>query len=139
MRLILSFFLLLILGCSNQPRYPEPENVDDKVVIDINHLEEKRPVFYSYHFNRKRINFFVIKINGRVMSFLDACRECYPEKLGFGFDNGQIYCRSCNVRYPVESIEKGFGSCYPIKVEGKGDGLKYYIQLKTLQAGADKF
>ncbi|MFN3480800.1 MAG: Fe-S-containing protein [Thermodesulfovibrionales bacterium] len=109
------------------------------MIVDIEQLVEKRPLFYSYNYNNKRINFFVIKINGRVTSYLDACRECYPKKLGFGFDDGHIYCRSCNVRYPVDEIEKGLGSCYPIKITGEERGGKYFIPLKILQKRADIF
>lgn len=138
--MIPSIVLVLFLqSCSKQPLYQAPEIIGDKVVINTSQLIDRRPVFYSYNYNKKRINFFVIKIDGRVSSYLDACRECYPKKLGFGFDDGFMYCRSCNVRYPVSDIEKGFGSCYPIKIPGEERDGKYFISLKTLQDKVNKF
>lgn len=136
------FFMLSILFlsyCSRQPLYPVPEVNGDKVVIDITHLNERTPVFYSYNYKKKRINFFVIRIDRKVLSYLDACSSCYPKKLGFGFDNGYVYCRSCDVRYPVSDIEKGLGSCYPIRIYGEEKDGRYLISIKTLQEGADKF
>lgn len=137
--IFLMISILFLQSCSKQPIYQAPEIIDDKIVVDIGQLTDKRPVFYSYNYQKKRINFFIIKIDGRVSSYLDACAECYPKKLGFGFDNGYIYCRSCNVKYPIDSIEKGFGSCYPIKIDGEEQQGKYFISLKTLQEKVNKF
>lgn len=135
------FFIIstIILSCSKQPLYPSPQIIGDMVVIDLALLREETPLFYSYNYNNKRINFFVIKIHGEISSYLDACYSCYPKKLGFGFDNGYIYCRSCNVRYSISDIKKGIGSCYPIKIPGElGEG-RYFIPIKILQEGANKF
>ncbi|MFN3395379.1 MAG: Fe-S-containing protein [Thermodesulfovibrionales bacterium] len=135
----LMVFVLFLQSCTKQPLYQEPVIIDDMVIVNTSQLIEKRPVFFSYQYNKKMINFFVIKIEGKVSSYLDACAKCYPKKLGFGFDNGYIYCRACNVRHPVENIEKGFGSCYPIKIAGEEQQGKYFISLKTLQEKVDKF
>lgn len=135
----LIIFLLFLPSCSKQPLYPAPDIKEGRVVIDISMLKNGIPVFYSYSYNKKRINFFILKIDGRISSYLDACAECYPKKLGFGFDNGSIYCRSCNVKHPIDSIEMGFGSCYPIRVAGEEQQGKYFISLKTLQEKVNKF
>ncbi len=137
--IFLMLSILFLSYCSRQPLYPSAPINGDKVVIDITNLNEGIPAFYSYDYNKKRINFFVIRINGRVSSYLDACSSCYPKRLGFGFDNGYIYCRSCDVRYPVNEIEKGLGSCYPIKIPGEEKDGGYLISIKTLQEGANKF
>lgn len=142
MFLRIAFFLLWLIlfsGCSRQPLYPSPEVRDDSVVIKKGILTEKKPVFFSYHYNKRRINFFVIKINGKVSSYLDACAACYPKRLGFGFEEGYIYCRSCNVRYPIDDIEKGLGSCYPIKVAGEEREEEYLIPLENLRKQVNKF
>lgn len=131
--------VLFLQSCNKQPLYQAPVIIDDKVVVNTSQLIDKRPVFYSYNYNKKRINFFVIKIDGKVSSYLDACAECYPKKLGFGFDDGSIYCRACNVKYPIDNIEKGFGSCYPIRITGEEREDKYFIPLKALQERSDKF
>lgn len=117
-------YALLLYSCSRQPVYPSPVIINDYASVEVNHLKEKVPEFFSYNFNGKRINFFVIKINGRVSSFLDACSTCYPKKAGFRYEDGYISCRACDVSYHVENIEKGRGMVQAIseKKSLKGHG-----------------
>lgn len=131
---------LVALGaCAKQPAYPEPPRAGNDVVVDVQTLRPEIPVFFTYHYQAKRINFFVIKIDGRVLSFLDACARCYPAKLGYHFDGGYLLCRECNVRYSVSEIEKGAGSCFPMRITGNLQDGKYLIPLAVLEGMADKF
>lgn len=86
-----------------------------------------------------RIYFFVVKVDARVISFLDACIKCYPQKKGFAFDRGSVVCRACDERYPVTEIEKGFGSCYPIKLDGRVKDGRYLISAEELEKMGTKF
>ncbi len=136
---LLTFALFWAISCSRQPVYPGPPVVGSEVVIDVRTLRPGIPQFYTYRYTNKNINFFVVEIDGKPLSFLDACSSCYPKRLGYRFDNGQITCRACDVRYSVSEIEKGFGSCYPIKVQGSLRDGKYFIQVSALQNMADRF
>ncbi|HYQ47562.1 MAG TPA: Fe-S-containing protein [Thermodesulfovibrionales bacterium] len=107
--------------------------------MDISGLQEKVPQFYTYRHNGHDINFFVVRIDGRIVSFLDACRKCYPRKRGFRFDQSSFICRACDERYPISEIDKGFGSCYPIQLQGRTDGGKYYISVPVLEKTAMKY
>lgn len=109
------------------------------IVIDAGTLEPDIPKFYTYHYRNKNINFFVINIDGKIFSFFDACERCYPKKLGYRFDNGNVVCRACNISLPVSEIEKGLGSCAPIKLEGHVKDGKYFISASTIESKADKF
>lgn len=136
---ILYFVLLFLPCCSRQPVYPEPPMIGSEVVIDVSNLDSKKPQFFSYHYRNKIINFFVIKIDNKVLSFIDACTECYPQKLGYRFDDGYIICKACNVRYSVSEVEKGFGSCYPIQIMGHLQDGKYLIPVSALKRMAFRF
>jgi uncharacterized membrane protein len=130
---------LFIAACTRQPVYPEPERVGTDVSLDVRGLQDGVPEFYTLHHMDRAITFFVVKIDGRVLSFLDACMKCHPKKLGFRFDDGSVSCRACDESYPVSDIERGFGSCYPIKLQGRTDGEKYYISVSVLEEMAKKY
>ena len=75
----------------------------------------------------------------KVLSFLDAYMSCYPSKQGFSVDGEYIRCRTCDVRYSLSEIEKGFGGCSPIRIHGRLQGGEYHIPVSRLEASADKF
>ena len=136
---ILFLALLLLSSCSRQPSYQKPLIRDSNVVVDISALRPGIPVFYTYFYLDKKINFIVININNKVVSFIDACENCHTAKLGYRFEEGYFICRHCNVRYPVSEIEKGIGSCFPIPVTGRIQDGQYLIHVSMLEKMADKF
>jgi uncharacterized membrane protein len=109
------------------------------VVIDSAGLPPGTPEFHTYRYRGKNINYFVLKIQGKVSAFLDACASCYPHKRGYRRDNGSVICRACGIRIPVTRLEKGIGNCCPIKIEGKQENGKYLIPVSALEAARDKF
>jgi len=137
--LTLSIILSFLPACSGQSAYPEPPRMGREIVIDVSRLPSEIPKFFAYHYSGKKINFFVVKSKDKVLSFLDACVRCYTEKRGYRYEGGYVICRACNMRYPVSEIEKGLGSCYPIKLAGHIQDGKYYIPLSLLEEQADKF
>jgi len=136
---ILLLAVLLLSSCSGQSSYQKPLVKDSNVVVDISSLKPDIPVFYTYSYLGKKINFFVINIKGKVVSFLDACENCHPAKLGYRFEEGYFICRHCNMRHPVSEIEKGIGSCSPIPVTGRIQNGQYLIHVSMLEKMADKF
>jgi uncharacterized membrane protein len=137
--LSLTLFFSLFPACSEQPVYPDPPRTGRDIVVDVNRLPSGNPLFFTYHYHDKKISFFVVRVNNTALSFLDACIGCYTKKRGYRFDNGQVICRECGVKYPVSEMEKGFGSCVPIKIAGHVQDGKYYIPLSLLEEQADKF
>ncbi|HXX53163.1 MAG TPA: Fe-S-containing protein, partial [Thermodesulfovibrionales bacterium] len=105
--LSLSLLFSLISACSDQPIYPEVPKIGGDVVVDVSGLSSEIPDFFTYHYHGKKINFFVMKVNQTIVSFLDACAKCYSEKKGYRFDGEHVICRACNLKYPVSEIEKG--------------------------------
>jgi len=131
--------LFCFLSCSRQPVYPGPFLAGQDIIIDSAALQEGIPRFFSYSYQGRYINFFVVKTEDRILSFLDACLKCYPKKLGFRHEGASVFCRACNEHYPVSEIEKGFGSCYPVKIEGKTEGGKYVLKAAKLETNGEKF
>jgi uncharacterized membrane protein len=109
------------------------------IVLDISTIPHEVPQFYSYRSGRKDVNFFVIRLQDRILSFLDACLTCYPRKLGYRHDNGFVTCRACDTRYSIYKLEKGLGGCYPIQFEGRHEKGKFLISRATLDRHAGKF
>ncbi len=136
---IMLFFSLSLGGCAKQPSYPEPPRVGNDVAVESGTMRPEEPVFFTHRYQGKKINFFVIKVEGRVLSFLDACARCYPAKRGYYFEAGRLVCRECNVNYSVSEIEKGMGSCFPIQITGHLQDGRYLIPLSTLEQMAEKF
>ena len=137
--MVASLMLFILSACSRQVSYPSPVRIGSDIVIDMSSLELEVPKFYTYRFQGKKINFFVIKMDDKTLSFLDACASCYPHKQGYRYEDNAVICRYCNVRYPLGKLEKGIGNCYPIKIEGRMENGKYMIPVDTLEKTADKF
>jgi uncharacterized membrane protein len=130
---------LLLSSCSHQQTYPPAPQSGPDIVIDTKDLQPEVPKFFTYRFQGKNINYFILNIQGRVSSFLDACASCYPHKQGYRCADGSIVCRHCDMKFSVYKLEKGLGSCFPIKIEGKMENGKYVISRTVLEAEADKF
>lgn len=144
MNRIIVAFLLLVCSCSGKPVYPAAPFERGSVRINIADLVEKKPVFYTYREGDKRgINFFVLKLDGEVQSYFDACAKCYPKKKGYRLTGDRLDCRACDVTYSVYDLKDGIGSCYPIKLKGKLEGRTedgfYVIDREDLLKGERYF
>ncbi len=137
--LIMMTALLMYSSCSRQPSYPSAPQSAQDIVIDTSILGPGTPKFYTYHFQGKNVNYFLLKIDNEVNSFLDACMSCYTRKQGYLYEDSRVTCRACGMKFPVYKLEKGIGGCYPIKIEGRMDKGNYRIPVATLEKMADKF
>lgn len=131
--------IVLLSACARQEVYPVADSYGSGVRIELGMLPEGKPVFFTFYAQAKAINYFVIRTHHHVESYFDACAKCYPRKRGYGFDGGRLYCRACDVRYPLDKLKDGFGSCYPIRLAGKVEGGFYNIDAGALEAGAGYF
>lgn len=136
---ILGSLALLAVACAGQPEYQSPVVAGSDVVVETSILQSGIPVFYTYHFKKKKISFFVVKQGDTVISFLDACNACYPKKRGYKFKDGRVVCQYCNEKYLIEQIAEGFGNCYPIRLPGRLEGGSYRIAILSLEKSAGKF
>ena len=126
-------------ACSSQPRYAAPPIEGDAVAIQVATLPIEVPQFFSYSTKGKYVDFFVLRMQDRVLSFLDACLTCYPRKLGYASKDGFVVCRACDTTYSVYKLEKGIGGCFPIRIEGSREGDFFRIARSTLDRHSGKF
>ena len=132
---IVACAIIALASCQKIPIYQEPLFDGNNYVIDFGSLREKEPVFYSVSFHDKRVSFFVVKVDGDVQSYFNACNECYPRKLGYYFEGGFLICKFCNERYPVDALKGGIGSCYPVYLKGTLRENRYLITREALGEG----
>ena len=139
--LVLSAFLVFLVPspCSRNTPYPLAHQEGSSIVIDASNLEPEVPKFYSYRSRNKNVNYFALRIQRKVLSFLDACASCYSHKRGYGYADGHVTCRACSLKFSVNQLEKGLGGCYPVRIDGRLENGKYLIPVATLENAADKF
>jgi uncharacterized membrane protein len=131
--------VMLLLSCAKKEVYPEAPSYGGGVRIEFGLLPEGKPVFFTFYSRGKGINYFVIRMHGQVESYFDACAKCYPRKRGYAFDGDRLDCRACDVRYPLDKLKDGIGSCYPIKLAGRVEGGFYLVDEGALADGAKYF
>jgi uncharacterized membrane protein len=136
---IIIFTAAVLSACSRQPSYPPPPLSGSEVSIPVSSLQLEVPQFYTYPVNGKHVNFFVVRLNDRILSFLDACVTCYTKKRGYEDRHGYVVCRACDTSYSLYKLEKGIGGCYPIKIEGRTENGNYRIPISTLENSANRF
>lgn len=129
----------LLFACSHQPVYSAAGRIGPNVVIDPASLTSEIPQFYTYQYQGKNISYFVLKVQDKVLSFFDACASCYPHKRGYRYENGSVTCRNCDQKFSIFNLEKGLGTCYPLKIEGRMENGKYLIPVAALEKAVDKF
>jgi uncharacterized membrane protein len=129
---------LLISACAKKPVYPEAPSDSTSIRIALADIPEKMPRFLTYTAGTRKINFFLLRRNGDVESYFDACGKCYPRKLGFRLEKERVICRTCGVSYDLEDLKEGIGSCYPIKLKGRVEGNTFVLDKKEVLKG-EKF
>ncbi len=131
--------MYILISCAKGPSYIQAPFNGDTSAIDVNALMPKQPRFYSLTIEGKKISFFLVKVNGEIQSYFNACKECYPEKSGFRFEEGHMKCRSCDERWPLENLRDGIGGCRPIPLKGTLRGEKYIVTREALLEGMKFF
>ncbi len=139
--LLVILLLATLLGsaCTSRHTYAAPTIVGSNAVIELSALKTAVPLFLTYHYQGKRINFFVLRLDSGIQSYLDACASCYHHKQGYRPEDGAVTCRYCNMRFPVYKLDKGLGSCYPVKLAGKTGQGNYVISVAALEDAAAMF
>ncbi|MEJ2684020.1 MAG: Fe-S-containing protein [Candidatus Sulfobium sp.] len=126
---------ILLSSCTKSTPYRELPFDGHSVKISLKGVKENQPVFYSVEIDGKEVGFFLVMVNGKIQSYFNACVRCYPKKLGFSPDGGNMRCRACNAKYPLDELKEGIGSCCPIRLEGVEKNSTYVIDRESLLKG----
>lgn len=137
--LALLLIAALMPACSKQPAYAPPPYAGSDAAVDMAHLEDGKPLFFTHYHGGKKISFFLVRTGDSVNAYLDACNACYPYKRGYRFENGTMVCVHCGEKYRLEQLSVGTGNCYPIRIPGRVLEGKYLIALRTLEKNAGRF
>jgi uncharacterized membrane protein len=139
----LGFFLQGVGGgCARDTtKYPEMNARDGVVTVDLSGIGPESGRFYTYRSDSgKKVDFFVYREGSGVpRAVLDACRTCYRWKKGYALEGKEVVCIKCDMRFKLDSLAQGTGSCVPIalKTEQRRDTL--IIPVSELEAGARFF
>lgn len=85
------------------------------ISVKLNSLRPGSARMYCYDDAGTRLRFILARAdNGKVEAAFDACRQCYMYHRGYRIEHGEVICRLCGNRYPVDHLTKGKASCAPI-------------------------
>jgi len=129
-------------GCArNTSKYPELRARDGSVAVDLSGIGAESGSFHTYRADSgKKVNFFVYReSSGAPHAVLDACRTCYRWKKGYILDGKEVVCLKCDIRFKLDSLAQGTGSCVPIALTTEERGLTLIIPVAELEAGARFF
>jgi len=73
------------------------------------------------------------------LAVLDACRTCYRWKKGYVLDGKEVVCLKCDMRFKLDSLAQGTGSCVPVALNTEQRGGILIIPVTELEAGARFF
>jgi|GEM_PF-617132 uncharacterized membrane protein len=125
--------LFALVSCSSGSTHTAPPVRDGVVAVKAAELAEGKPVFFTLAIGGDKIGFFIVRIDGKLESYLDACRKCYPYKKGYRVDGTALECVYCGVHYPMKELKGGLGSCSPVILPGGQEGGEYLIPVETIR------
>ncbi len=134
--------LLQLTACSSQPRlYQEVQAKDNRIVIMLDEVSDKKAHYYTYRKSGKRINFFVrTDGKGTVSAYFDACFTCYKKKKGYRQEGSDLICIECSMKFGLaeEKWEEKDG-CNPIYLKSVIENNSLVIDTAVIEKGAKLF
>ena len=130
------------VGCSrNSAKYAELLPRDGVVSVDLSDIGAERGHFHTYRSRSgKKVDFFVYRDRaGAPHAVLDACRTCYRWRKGYVLSGKEVVCLKCDMRFTLDNLAGGSGSCVPIALKGEEQGQSFRIPVDQLEAGASFF
>lgn len=118
---------VLAASCNQRPGHGFVAAHDGKITVDVSELKVGSPAFFSTELDGCKVDFFLVRTDGEIRSYLDACRKCYIYGKGYEAMEGYVVCGFCNVKYPVDEIASGIGSCVPVYLKGRSENGSWVI------------
>lgn len=129
-------------GCARDAaKYPELSARDGIVAIDLSGIGPASGRFQTFRSDTGRlVDFFVFREStGTPHAVLDACRTCYRWKMGYAIDRDEVVCLKCDMRFKLDGLAAGSGSCVPISLRAEQRGETLVVPAAELEAGARFF
>lgn len=129
-------------GCARDtPKYPEVHTRDGVVTVELAGIGAGGGRFHSYRSaSGKMVDLLVYRDSaGAPHAVLDACRTCYRWKKGYLLDGPEVVCVKCDMRFKLDGLAQGTGSCVPIQLTSEPRGTSLAIPAPELEAGARYF
>lgn len=139
---MLSVSLCVLPRCARDtPRYPEVRAGGGEVLVGLRDIPPGAGRFSSYRTSSgKLVDFFVyLDSAGSAHVVLDACRTCYRWKKGYLLDGDDLVCAKCGMRYTIDGLATGIGSCVPIALHAERRRDTLAIPVAEFEAGARFF
>jgi uncharacterized membrane protein len=135
----LLFLPAVLLSCTQKAEYRMPVTNGDEIIIDASQLKNAEPSFFTFSSGSQRTDFFVIRKDNTVGSYIDACMKCYQHGKGFSVEGHYLTCRFCKERHPIDSLKTGSGSCHPLPLKGELRGRYYVIKISEVKKASRYF
>lgn len=129
-------------GCKGRKtKYPEQVAKNALVTVDISLVGSSDGRFYTYRADSgKNVEFFIYRESSGVpRAVLDACRQCYRWKKGYLLEGKQVVCVKCDMRFDLDGLAQGTGSCVPIRVRSEERQGALVIPVSELEAASRFF
>jgi uncharacterized membrane protein len=134
--------LLVLTSCSTQPNlYQEAAVSDNRIVIALSDVSDKKAHFYSYRASGRHINFFIrTDEKGAVSSYYDACFTCYKHKKGYRQEGSDLICNECSMKFGLYAVKwEEKDGCNPIYLKSTVEGNNLIIETAVIEKGAKLF
>jgi len=133
-------FLVLIVGCSNNPTGNVVADTNGDIKIPLSEVSTEVK-FYTFNDNGVNINYFtVLGSDGKPRTAFDACDVCGGYK-GYQQTGNDITCRNCGRVFSIDGLgtqNKGYG-CWPSYLSHKVEGDNILIKINDIKASRSRF
>ena len=140
--LVLGVLLSAFSGCAREKtKYPEIRVREAGVSVELAGIGAGSGRFHTYRSGSgKLVDFFVYRESSGVPhAVLDACRTCYRWKKGYVLEGDVVVCLKCDMRFKLDGLAQGAGSCVPIHVRTERHADTLIVPVSELEAGARFF
>lgn len=132
----------VVAGCARDAtKYPELHPQDRVVTVELSGIDAGSGRFFTYRSTaRRKVDFFVYRdTTGVPHAVLDACRTCYRWKKGYVLEGPEVVCLKCDLRFRIDALADGTGSCIPLPLRTVRRGAALLIPVDELEDGARYF
>ena len=129
-------------GCARGgAKYPEVRALEGTVSVVTADLPVGAARFFTFRgASGRTADFFVYRESGgTARAALDACRTCARFKKGYRLEGGRMVCVYCGMRFDIDALATGSGSCVPIALPVEHAPDRVHIAAGGLEEGIRYF